>query len=86
MENAIHVLADRIKHRKRLVAFTGAGISTESGISDYRSKGGLWDRFQPIYFDEFMSSLLAELINWLRDGRCTEYITDAPFRIALVSD
>jgi len=40
----------------RIVVFTGAGISTESGISDYRSKGGLWDRFHPVTIQEFLSS------------------------------
>jgi len=41
---------------RRIVAFTGAGISTESGIPDYRSKGGIWDRFRPVFFDEFLAS------------------------------
>ena len=38
------------------MVFTGAGISTESGISDYRSKGGLWQRFQPVTIQEFVAS------------------------------
>ena len=40
-------VADLILDSKRLVVFTGAGISTESGISDFRSPGGIWDRFDP---------------------------------------
>lgn len=52
----IRKIARRIKSARSTIAFTGAGISTESGIPDYRSQGGLWDKFTPVYFDEFMSS------------------------------
>ena len=41
---------------KQTLFFTGAGISTESGISDFRSKGGLWQRFQPVTIQEFLAS------------------------------
>lgn len=52
----IEKLHDLIAAAKRIVAFTGAGISTESGIPDFRSPGGIWTKYQPIYFDDFMSS------------------------------
>jgi NAD-dependent deacetylase len=49
-----------------MVAFTGAGISTESGIPDYRSPGGIWTKFRPIDFGEFMSSAEARRETWRR--------------------
>ena len=51
---------------KRIVGFTGAGISTESGIADYRSKGGIWERFKPVYFDEFLEDEEKRLLYWKR--------------------
>ncbi|WP_304163915.1 Sir2 family NAD-dependent protein deacetylase [Phenylobacterium aquaticum] len=46
-------LARLISDARRIVAFTGAGISTESGIPDFRSPGGVWSRMKPITFQEF---------------------------------
>jgi NAD-dependent deacetylase len=47
-------LAVLLAEARRVVVFTGAGISTESGIPDFRSPGGVWSRMKPIYFDEFV--------------------------------
>ena len=44
MEEKIVKIADKIKAGGKNIIFTGAGISTESGIPDYRSQGGIWDR------------------------------------------
>lgn len=49
-------LARMIAEARRLVVFTGAGISTESGIPDFRSPGGVWSTMKPIYFQEFVAS------------------------------
>jgi len=64
MDEKTTLVAQKIKTSKHLVVFTGAGISTESGISDYRSQGGIWDKFKPIYFDEFMSSEESRIKYW----------------------
>jgi len=54
----IDAAADMIAQSKKLVVFTGAGLSTESGISDFRSPGGVWSRFDPseFTFQKFLSS------------------------------
>jgi len=49
---------------KRALAFTGAGISTESGIPDFRSPGGVWTRYQPVLFQEFLASEEARRRYW----------------------
>jgi len=64
MDEKIKLVAKKIKESKHLVVFTGAGISTESGIPDYRSQGGIWDKFKPVYFDEFMSSEKSRIKYW----------------------
>jgi len=64
MLDKIDQIAEKIAFGDRSIIFTGAGISTESGISDYRSKGGIWDRYRPVYFDEFMSSKHARIQYW----------------------
>jgi NAD-dependent deacetylase len=60
----IEQMAQTIITGKNCVVFTGAGISTESGIPDYRSQGGIWDQFRPVYFDEFMASKDARVEYW----------------------
>jgi len=54
----IDAVCDIILQSKRVVVFTGAGISTESGISDFRSPGGIWDRFDPseLNYQNFLAS------------------------------
>ncbi|MFI4987562.1 MAG: NAD-dependent deacetylase [Alphaproteobacteria bacterium] len=59
-------LAELIGCSRRAVVFTGAGISTESGIPDFRSPGGVWSRMRPIYFDEFVSSAEMRREAWTR--------------------
>jgi NAD-dependent deacetylase len=56
--------ARQIRNRGELVFFTGAGISTESGVPDFRSPGGIWTKYSPVYFDDFVSSEEARVRYW----------------------
>ena len=66
-----------IAEAENIVAFTGAGISTESGIPDYRSPGGIWTKFRPIEFGEFMSSAGARREAWRRKFASDEVLRKA---------
>ena len=56
LETAIDQLQELVDGARVIVPFTGAGISTECGIPDFRSPGGLWTKNRPIPFDEFLAS------------------------------
>jgi NAD-dependent deacetylase len=77
MKEEIAKIAEKIRGGGNNVAFTGAGISTESGIPDFRSQGGIWDKFRPVYFDEFMSSRDARREYWRRWAELYQGITRA---------
>ncbi|MBN1176915.1 MAG: Sir2 family NAD-dependent protein deacetylase [Dehalococcoidales bacterium] len=68
--------ADLIRESRRLVVFTGAGISTESGIPDFRSPGGIWDRFDPDDFtiERFLNNPDSRRKQWyiLKEGLMTD--------------
>ena len=59
-------LARLMANARRIVVFTGAGISTESGIPDFRSPGGIWSKMKPIYFQDFVSSETKRREAWER--------------------
>ena len=59
-------LTDLIAAANRIVFFTGAGISTESGIPDFRSPGGVWSKMKPIMFQDFVRSADARKESWDR--------------------
>jgi len=62
----VEELGDALRKASRVVVFTGAGISTESGIPDFRSPGGVWSRMKPIYFQEFVGSEAKRREAWTR--------------------
>jgi NAD-dependent deacetylase len=59
-------LADLIRSSRRAVVFTGAGISTESGIPDFRSPGGIWTKMMPVEFQDYISDPQARRTSWQR--------------------
>ena len=63
-QDATEAIAQLIIESSRAVAFTGAGISTESGIADFRSPGGIWSRYQPVLFRDFLQSEDARRQYW----------------------
>jgi len=73
----IQKLRSFLKQSSRAVVFTGAGISTESGVSDYRSKGGIWDRFQPVTIQEFLADEEKRREYWHRKKEMFTEMKDA---------
>lgn len=76
-ERTLASLRERIEESQNAVIFTGAGISTESGIPDYRSPGGIWSKFKPIEFDDFMASEEMRREAWRRRFAMDETFSQA---------
>jgi len=62
----VAALAGLLRQSRRTVVFTGAGMSTESGISDFRSPGGIWTKMMPVEFQDYISDPKARRISWQR--------------------
>ena len=80
-------VADLIINAKRMVVFTGAGVSTESGIPDFRSPGGIWDRFDPddFTYHKFVSDPETRRKQWqmLQEGALTTKAEPNPAHYAI---
>lgn len=75
--DAVARLRDYFDAANSAVVFTGAGISTESGIPDFRSPGGIWTKYQPIDFAAFMASAEARREAWRRRFASSEVLDTA---------
>lgn len=76
-QGSIQRLKEMIHVSRRAVVFTGAGISTESGIPDFRSPGGIWTKYKPIDFSDFMASEAMRRESWRR-----KFASDAVMKAA----
>ncbi len=66
MSRDIEQLAGLIRISRRTVVFTGAGMSTESGIPDFRSPGGIWTKMMPVEFQDYVRDPQARRVSWRR--------------------
>ena len=57
-------LIDALRRARRTLIFSGAGVSTASGIPDFRGPNGVWTRRRPVYYDEFLASEPARVEYW----------------------
>jgi len=62
----VTALAALLRDSRRAVIFTGAGMSTESGIPDFRSPGGIWTKMMPVEFQDYISDPEARRVSWQR--------------------
>ncbi|UUO06459.1 Sir2 family NAD-dependent protein deacetylase [Blastopirellula sp. J2-11] len=75
----ISLVAQWLTESESTVLFTGAGISTESGIPDFRSPGGVWTKYRTIYYDEFRQSADARREYWRQKSEAhVEFSAAAP--------
>ena len=77
VEYGVAKLRDLLTESRRAVVFTGAGISTESGIPDFRSPGGIWTKYKPIDFSDFVASEDMRRESWRRKFATEEMLQKA---------
>jgi NAD-dependent deacetylase len=79
MEEKVRQVAELIANSRKVVVFVGAGLSTESGIPDFRSPGGLWEKYDPedFYFQNFLSSEVSREKYWQMATEMYDSMRDA---------
>jgi NAD-dependent deacetylase len=77
LETAITRLREMVDRAAKVLAFTGAGISTECGIPDFRSPGGIWSRMRPIDFEDFLARPEMRDESWRRRFAMEEHFSRA---------
>ena len=75
--DAIDRISSWLQEASQAVVLTGAGISTESGIPDFRSPGGVWSKFRPIYFDDYLANPDARYEYWRQKSLGRNEFADA---------
>jgi len=66
MQDTVEQFRELVDQASNMVILTGAGISTESGVPDFRSPGGLWEKFRIVQYDEYVRSEEARIEDWHR--------------------
>ena len=79
MDDLLRTFADMIKDAQKILVFTGAGLSTESGIPDFRSPGGVWEKYDPsdFYFQKIISDEAAREKYWKMSTEFYKTMKDA---------
>lgn len=87
IEEVLDMLAGWIHEAKSVVAFSGAGMSTESGIADFRSPGGIWEKYDPreMTYQKFLASEDVRRLRWKMfvEGRAMFDARPNPGHVAL---
>lgn len=81
-DDKIKQAAELIKNSNSIIAFTGAGISVESGIPDFRSPGGLWERYNPQEYAEYSTFLTHPEKYWTMHLELREMVINAQPNLA----
>ena len=82
---SLEKIIDLIKSSSKTVVLTGAGISTESGLPDFRSDNGFWSKNQPIQFKDFLRDQDQQRLSWSRNielHKLLEKITETCYKFS----